>query len=171
MDLLVLLSLLLFLITVQSFMINMNESVPEINNNLIHSALSYNPLKEWVIPDWSSTRKNILKNKQILATNQFSSKNPQASKNGARHVPKDFLTIQELPDDFSGNVLTQRLPFASQPSKQQVLVTAGTMRRISISTIVAGTLFYSLTILPLIMLLTNTGPFAGWNLRVFYFFK
>lgn len=140
--------------------------------SFIHNALSYNPLREL------NRRPNVHFNLLSSSKNSSGFRSPGSQ-------TKEYLTISELQDDYQqttsgtgmgggGSVggfspsLTgsnlpspQRFPYITKLPAQ--VVNANLMRRYSVSTILAGTLFYSLTILPLIMMLTSTGPFSVYG--------
>lgn len=144
--------------------------------HMMKSALTYNPMDELFAsrPNQSGASSYNYTTDDLFVTNDS---NTIESLARSSIKAKDFLTISEIADDmpppsvgYAGSAAAsypvssagQRIPFGTgRPSLQAI--NANAMRRYSISTILAGTLFYSLTILPLIMMLTSTGPFAGFG--------
>lgn len=76
----------------------------------------------------------------------------------AESKAKEYLTISEIPD-------TAHSAYSSvvQRTGGQVMVNPFLVKKIGLSTLVAGTLFYSVTILPLILMLTGSGPFHEYG--------
>jgi hypothetical protein len=162
-----------------SAMVCSGKVIHQSSSNHLHNALALNPMNELSSePEAPKVSQSIA---EIMFDNPTSNHSDSdlladdTSHQASVRSPiraKDFLTISEIPDDFhstpvsypayAGSGPGQRLPISVNKQQLQV-INANAMRRYSISTILAGTLFYSLTILPLIMMLTSTGPFSGFG--------
>lgn len=131
-----------------------------INSSLsssLHNITNYNPLIELKLfknDEKLNSIANLADKKKHFKNEQYQQKDDLVTHESRA---KEYLTINEIPD-------TAHSAYASVVHRgNQVMVNPFLAKKVGLSTLVAGTLFYSFTILPLILMLTGTGPFHEYG--------
>ena len=126
----------------------------------LQNLTNYNPLIELKL--FKNEETNRLNSINLAERKKNFLKSEQQKKrtdlNVSENRAKEYLTISEIPDAAHSaySVVHHR-------TNNQVMVNPILAKKVGISTLVAGTLFYSFTILPLICMLTGVGPFHEYG--------
>lgn len=123
----------------------------------LRNITNYNPLVELKLSSKNPQDKLNSINLAERKKNYYKHDGQKDALGGQESRAKEYLTIQEIPDAAHSAYTS----VVHHRTGNQVIINPLLAKKVGLSTLVAGTLFYSFTILPLILMLTGTGPFHG----------